>query len=534
MALARPVLRLASSAAVLTALVAGSARTRADETPPQLHPVGASVELSVLGAQITLPDAPAGWALSRRFDSNTSYDVLRRQDPTNPQLEVRFNRPTSAGCGAIATAFEKLGLKRRDPSPLAPSSWESWAFELPSSDGRSDQKLCTNTPQGPVLATVVYDGPVTALEPSIARPLLEEVGVAIGGRRGEIATTSGAAIADASGLTTLPITGLKVLVPSGWSVRDLTLDSGKKVDLVVRNVPKDPELMLSVNRLSGSCKLPEMSGTYQVTNPPWLPSGFKPQARVKAQGPITAGIMCADLGGSEFALVVVTYAGSLTHPDVLAARSILGPIGDPQSSSTASPATIDEPVSVGGDDVEEKAKPGRLELSGLHFTPPNDADPLLGGWASIGVLRTSNAGSVFGFGVELDLGLGYGAKKLFPWDVKLGGGPSILVGPVMLMPLFGIGADGINSDEVFKMKGAAYYYYGGRSSVRFSPRFGLEGFVSIHRRAGEARVGDVPLDQELRWGANALFRGWGLGLKVTEYGAEAVARTIAAGVLIPF
>ncbi len=530
MALARSTLRFASSVSLVALSVAGAHRAHADETAPQLRAVGENVHLSIIGANIVLPDAPAGWAISRRIDTNTSYDVLRRQDPTNPQLEILLNRPTSPSCAAIATAFDKLGLKRHDPSPIAPANWESWAFELPSSDNRSEQKLCTNTAQGPVLATVTYEGAVLDLEPSKARPLLEEVGAAVGGRRGAPGGTGAAPVTDASGVTTLPITGIKIVLPSGWSIRDLTLDSGKKVDLIARDVPKHPELMISVNRLPGSCKLPAMEGTYAVTDPPWLPSGFKSQARVKADGAITAGVMCADMG-TEFALVVVTYEGSLTHPDVLAIRSILAPVVDAQTGagSTVSSSSDTPPSSPSYDD-EIKPKQGRLELSGFQFTPPADGDKVVGGWASIGALQTSNKGDFFGVGVELDLGIGYGSKKLMPWDVRLGGGPSFLIGPVWLLPLAGIGADGIGGqDDHFKMKGAAYYYYGGRAGVRFSPSFGLEGFLGVHRRAG-----DAPLDRELRWGATAMFGGWGLGVKVQEYGENAPARMVSLGALIRF
>ncbi len=524
--------------------VTRDARAERQESAQQLYKSGDIVKLAVLGVNITLPQAPAGWAVSILTDT-FNYDVIERQDPTNPKLAVQLNRPKSASCDQIDTDLGKLasiGLKRRDPTPLAPQNWASWSWELPMSGGKSTLKLCTNTQSGPVLATVVYEAASSSLDPAWVQPLLLEIGTQINGHRDAPSSGGGmtmAAPTSSSGTMMLPVSNVKVAVPHGWAVKASASSDGTKFDLIDRLEPNPPWLFIIVTRRPGSCQLSPKNGAHFVSNPPYQPEGWKSQAvELAPSDGLSSGLICVDMG-NDYITALVSYQGSLSHPDVIATRQMLAPVAESKSPGSSYAAHDD--ASTGGydPDASESKASVLFEMMGAQFAPAiEDIEKPLAGIVGLDVLSTTNKGSTFGVGVELGAYAGYGQKKFVPWDVHLGVGPSIVAGPALLLPLFGVGADGGNTGDGYpvRVKSAVNYYYGGRASIAVGAAFSISAYLSLVRRSGTPGEDLFHFDKETRYGGYLHFRKFAMGVKITEYSAsdsEAKARLLALSLAIP-
>lgn len=358
--------------------------------------VGDVVALPATGVTITLPGAPAGWAVSvvtddREAAAATTIDVLRRQDPTNPVLEIDLERARLGSCADVARELDRIpGVVRSQPSPLAPTPWAPWSYELPTTvarlaPGQSAARVCADTKAGPLTATLVYDGPLSSLDPMIATPLLSEVGRVAGATRAESA-------------------------------------------------PK------------------------------------------------------------------------------------------PAPPAPKAPASAEPPRDDDDDDDDaprEKGVHGAYDLGVLHFVPRDGGDAPIVGWFGLDVSSASNfkgrVTSTLGTAVDLGVGIGLGTRKTIPWDVHVGVGPSIAIGPVLLVPRVGLGADGVaGPDDAFHLKSAAYYDYGGRLRVRLSRSMVLGATATLLRRGAR----EIEVDNELRLWSSLVFGDYAIGVRYTRYGDD--------------
>jgi hypothetical protein len=524
-------LPLATFAIVLHASVAHAERT---ETPQQLYKSGDSVSLPTIGATITLPAAPAGWAVSMGMESNSNYDILRRQDPTNPALQLDFNRPKSPDCASIAKGFDKLiaaglKLKKYDPTPFAPASFERWGYELSFYQDKSVLKLCTNTASGPVLAEINFQGPLTSLDTTWAVPLLDEVGRAVNGSR---STGSAAPETTTSGQTvTLPLSGLPAVIPPGFTFR-IYGSGGKQEDLIERQ--GGTYLSIMVNKKPGVCSLnANAAGAHFVYGPPYLPTGFDNKVvEVTTASGTSIAVMCLQKSG-YFVLASVGHGGSLTHPDVMVTRTILGPMGEESVGGGGGGGGLGSSggggklgSDLGGSDDDKPASNKKAQAAvtfelGYVYTSADDVpyfEKSTGVNIGLDAFSRSAEGPI-GAAAELGGNVGIGKEGFLPWDVHFGVGPALIVPPITLAPLVGIGGDGIGGSTPvdgattlhLRVDGGAYYYYGARTVIHLGSSFGVGGYFTMHRR------GPDDFSKEQRFGLSLLISKYSLGIRSTQY-----------------
>ncbi|MGZ3417937.1 MAG: hypothetical protein ACXVEE_08745 [Polyangiales bacterium] len=515
-------------ASIFVASVAHADRT---ETPQQLYKSGDSVSLPTIGATVILPQAPAGWAVSLGMESNSNYDILRRQDPTNPAVQVDFNRPKSPDCASIAKGYDKLiaaglKLKRYDPTPFAPANFERWGYELAFYQDKSVLKLCTNTPTGPVLAEINFQGALGTLDANWVMPLLDEVGRAVNGSRSADTGGGGGMASSADGqMVTLPLTGLPAMIPPGFKSSIYTSKTdGKQEDLIER--VGGAYLSIMVNKKPGSCSLNANSaGAHFAYDPPYLPSGFQSKVvEITTASGTSIAVMCLQKSG-YYVLASVGHAGSLSHPDVMVTRTILGPMGAGSSDgggggggSYGSGSPKDFGGSHGSSSDDEKpASRVALEL-GYAFTSATQGvsfDKSDGVVIGIDSFSRSKEGPIGG-AAELVGNIGFGKNGFIPWDARFGIGPALIVNSFVAAPMIGIGADGVGAADdasALHVNSGVYYYYGARMALRFSSSFGIGGYFQLHRRSTD------DWNQEQRFGISALIDRYAIGVRATQFRA---------------
>ena len=120
---------------------------------------------------------------------------------------------------------------------------------------------------------------------------------------------------------------------------------------------------------------------------------------------------------------------------------------------------------------------------------------------------------------EAAFSLGYDTKNNMPIDLRLAFGPGLHLGPVVLMPMVGVGADayGGAKNTVYHMRGAAYYY--GKAALR------LTGLGPVAVSLWAARVMRGSMDgkansqsaTETRLGAHVSINRYAFGVRATQY-----------------
>jgi len=476
------------------------AHAERSETPPQQFKPGELVKLHSLAVSINLPTTTP-WTLAIAVDGTASWDVLRPLEGATPGLQIELSRSKRPDCNDVAADLDARAVTdptivKKATTPLAPATWDPWAYQV----GLRTRRLCTNTIEGPILADVVAD--VANVAPSDVIPLLEEVARVLGGRRSSSPLVGKGPVISRVGTITLPIAGVRVVVPTGWSVKTFD-DHGRKVDLLERFEPKDPPLYFTVRRGLGTCVLPRGEGDSVVDKPDYLPIGFQRRVLERTAGDAHISTLCAELGPDA---VVVTVSWT-RRDDLLDVRTMLAHvaevdvgIGTSFSSSTAN---------------EESEEEDRLRttISGdVYALTTFGHDRAVGGGASLDLWTvTSKTARPLGLGAELVGGIGYGARGMMPANARIGLGPSLTLGPLVLLPLATLGADALGGDDV-GMKAAGTWSLGGRVSLRLANGFALGAFGAEQWRFGGAPT----ITRERRFGIGLTLRGLGLSAQLTD------------------
>lgn len=495
----------------LGALVLGTtALARADrtETPAQIFKAGETVKLHGLGVKITLP-ATHAWTLSVAVDGTEAWDVLRPIDASTPGLAIELTRSPKIDCNAVKADLDARtpALENVASSPLAPETWDPWAYRVSPSGVR----LCTNTVDGTLVADVHAN--VANAAPSEVVPLLQEVARVLGGKRSSAPLHTHGPIIALVGTLTLPLAGVRVVVPRGFSVKT-TVDQGKKVDLLERYDPKDPPLYFTVSRALGRCVDRKVEGATKLERPTWLPVGFQPTVYEREVKDGHESTLCVELGPDTI-VVKVVWVDRDDLPDVqrmlVHVAEVEVGVGASFSSSTPS-----EPLE------EEDRLRATLGLTGHVLTRWSSDKAYAGGVALDVWSATSRPDRALGVGAELVGGFAYGTRKAMPWSARFGLGPSLSLGPILLLPLVTIGADGVGGDDL-AMKGAGTWSLGGRVGVRVANRtsFALSG-------AEQWRFGGAPvISRERRFGVTLTLRSLGLSAELVDFNPDARAARLA-------
>ncbi len=290
---------------------------RAQRDAPQQFNPGETVELHSLGVKLTLPSS-TGWTVAVAVDGTASWDVLRPLSGATPGLQIqRSPGANGSDCNDVAASLSKDQGPVRKPTTLAPATWDPWVYEV---EGRL--RLCTNTIEGPVLADVSAD--VSSIAAADVIPVLDEVSRVLGGRRSSSPLVTKGPVVSQVGTITLAYAGVRVVVPSGWSVKTFERE-GRKIDLLERFEPKDPPLYFTVRRALGKCGPERRPDDVVVERPEYLPQGFLPRVleRTKGEG-AHESVLCVELGPEA----VVVEIGWTRRGDLLDVRTMLAHVSE--------------------------------------------------------------------------------------------------------------------------------------------------------------------------------------------------------------
>ena len=513
----------------LTTTSAGAEEQKSSrvETDPVLYKAGDRVLLPIIQASVELPPAPGGWAINVAKETSNSWDVLKRMEPGLPALTFDFTRP-QLGCADAAALFDKLAsvMKRHDNPPFVPATFEGWAYELPpGDDGNTTLKVCTNTKQGPVMASVIYEGPASGIDPARVKPLLEEIGKAVSGHRSAGAGPGGSV---ATALAPMPVTGITISLPANWTARVYGDTPDDKTDLLERKVPATPDLFILVKR-GAQCNIGQAQG-HSVDNPVYLPDGWGGRAveSFRPNDNTNSSIFCARTKTGDFVVGSVTYLGELGSPDMMEVKpilaSIIAQVGTPAASSTGGD------TSSGGDD-DDDGPSGRelyslVELGIAQYDPASaTSEKSIGAVVGInGFGITNDYGKTIGGAWKVSTQLGFGKDSWIPYDAQIGLGLGLQFGKIALAPLVGVGIDGASGSDATtatynKIVAGGYWYLGVEGKISASTIGFTLGFESIRRKAS----GNLPedgLDKELRVTMRVLVKGFSLGVQYLAYGTS--------------
>lgn len=491
--------------AALTVANVASART---ETAPQQFKAGAVVKLRALDIDLKLPPSDEGWTLSLAVEGTDAWDIVRKGD----DLSIELSRAKGNDCDAVAHTLDAQKAKRRAASPLAPTTFEPWSYDVAG----GAQRLCTNTYTGPVTADVSG----AAANPADVVALLSEVARMVGGRRGTAGLVAKGPTVAIVGKTMLAASGIQADIPKGWDVRVQTLPDGTKIDVLER----DTTLKVTVERRVASCATSLPQGK-TVLDAPYLPEGFGPAS---VEGLHTA-TFCMELG-SDAIVASVTYAGGLAAAgsELNVVRSILAPAAAARSGVGGS-IKSDHDVDEREDEMEIGARiRGVASLDLLWFNARGESNRPFGAALSFDAY-SSTARHGLGFAVELGARGGVGTNKFLTWDVFGGIGGALTFGRFMGMLTVGGGADAFHgvryktNETFFEARTAAYVHVAPRLIIPVSRRLAFD-----VRGAYVHRFDDV-VDREFRGHLGVMWGAAWFGVRVTQYKDRALLASLVLG-----
>ncbi|MEO7092957.1 MAG: hypothetical protein ABI175_06885 [Polyangiales bacterium] len=510
----------------------GEAKSSRVESDPVMYKAGDRVMLPMISASIELPASPGGWAVYTAKETSNSWDVVKRMEPGLPGLTFDFTRP-SLKCADAAALFDKLAsvMKRMDNPAFVPGTFEGWAYELPAGDdGLTTLKVCTNTKQGPVMASVIYEGPASGIDPSRVKPILEAVGQAVNGHRSVGAGPSGSV---ATALTPLSVTGITISLPATWAASVEGKTAEERTDVLERKFPASPTLILLLRR-GNNCNLGQAPGHF-VESPVYLPDGWGGRA-VEDFDPkdnTSGSFFCNRTKDGDWIVGTVIYIGSLGSPDMMEVKPILATIISQvgaaptasSSSSTGDSGDSDSSYDRGGSGNDLYSL---LELGIAQYDPAfPEAEKTLGGILGINAFGiTNDYGKTVGGAWKVSTQIGYGKDSWIPFDAQVGLGLGLQFGRIALAPLVGIGVDGAGGSAsdgtnltVSKIKPGGYWYVGLEGKISASSIGIALGFELVRRKADGNTIEDA-LDKETRVTMRIILKGWSIGVQYLGYGTS--------------
>jgi len=509
----RALIRGATLLGILAATGGASART---ETAPQQFKPGAVVKLRALEIELKLPDGAEAWTVSLAVEGTDAWDLLRRIDPARGDLSIELSRSHAKDCPAVASVLAAQKAKVIASSPLAPSAFEPWAYQLSGTTYR----LCTNTFRGPVTADVSG----SSLDPAEVAPLLAEVAKMVSGQRGVEGLTAKGMSVSIVGKIMLPGSGVYADIPKTWRVHVVTDKGGSKIDVIERTEPPEPVLRVTIERRAGECATAMPEGK-SVLDASYLPKGFGPASIESRDKELRTATFCMS-AGSDAILASVTYAGELTHPDVAVVKSILAPAAggsSPVGSSVSSDADVDERE----DEMQLGNRIRGVAALDLHyFTASAEPKSPLGAGLSLEAY-SSTARHGLGFAVEVGARGGVGIDKFLTWDAGGGVGGALTFGKFIALLTVGGGGDGFHgvrakdaTATAFEAPAAGYGY----GALRFVVPLARK--VSLDLRGAYVHRFDDTVNRELRGHLGASFGAMWLGARMTSYSSATLATLV--------
>lgn len=342
------------------------------------------------------------------------------------------------------------------------------------------------------------------------------------------ASESGAApTVSIRGRTMLAASGAQAEIPKGWSVRVVTAADGRKIDVVERMEPREPALEVRVERRVSSCATALPQGA-TVLDAPYLPSGFGPASSETREKELRTATFCMELGADAI-VASVSYGGELTHPEVRAVRSILGPAaagGSGVGGAIASDHDVDERE----DAMQLGARTrGVAALDLLLFSARDESNRPLGVGLSVDAFG-STARHGLGFAVEVSARGGVGFNKFLTWDAFGGVGAALTFGRFFGMLTVGGGGDAFHgvrhksTDQTFfEARSAGYVHVAPRVVIPLARKLALDvRGAYVHRF-------DDTVGSEVRGHLGVEYGSAWFGVRATRYADRAVLGSLVLG-----
>lgn len=472
-----------------------------------------------------------------RGDILTSIGV----DAPNPKLEIEFDL-SPLPCDSILTLLSGLKLPRttrvQKPTYLPGNFQVHGAVEGPIY-GRPGVNACADTPQGGLHVRIRHDGAsIHSIDRNIVGTILSS------------ATRSAGApdvmpIPDPPPqIVTLPASGLTVRLPSAdttWQVFSRAVDDGTLADFIERTSPNSPALVVRLHFVRDRnkvCKRSEQiipSKGVVVNRPNYLSPEWSQGVIEEAGGSIHESLICGDLVGGGTALVKIIYGASLRDRDLNDVRPVLSALaqavglrqnagrtlGPATTSATYSSPSSGSTPSYSYDD-DEDARLSRWELGAFQLSPEAQGlDKSLGAFLAVDYLSITPESTV-SFALQAGLSIGFDSASNIPFDGRGSLGLGLSVGPVILVPLVGIGLDTIGGgdENSYKIPFGWYWDVEGRLRLSFDDDFAIDASALRATRTGNDPDGETRFSAYVNKAFGGSDRLWSLGFRYINYGGQ--------------
>ena len=504
---------------------------------------GTALKLPVSGTTIiVLPPGNANW---RAVDKGGVDHIV---STNGPEIAVGVAVPDNpnARCGLHEAPQIKLaGFDQEQQSPAyLPGNFHPQVLQR--SDGGAAM-TCANRQRGGIVMVTVKSAAGLTDAATVARlkGLLKSVGDAFETTEGGTAPPSEATTQPRPNAApppaaehpigkmhtlTLPVIGASVGVPSSWSVKAETPSEQRPYDELTRAEPSMPAMHINVVEWESSkCdgwedEMREIGGDARrwVAGPDYLPEGFHGQVWEEDGGDQSLVGVCVALEENAM-FAMIAHDGPLTDPGFGESMSVLRDLAWELGATVPMktvPAVIAMPLPpstrVEPSEPSDHRPPPEpyLRHSGFdwddfmaaefthnfdfqvgYLNPEGGFDGALGFALRFNsnALLPQDRDAIFGVVPDIASMLGVNTDGNVPFDLHVGLGPGLRLGPVSLAPVIGVGIDTMGAGGDYDMDAALYWYPAGKLRLGFG-WLALDGYLARTFRGsikGEA-AGDIP------------------------------------------
>lgn len=543
-----------------------------------------TVFLPISRLRVPVPGRVSDWTVDSIAGDGARMDVLKTAENAKPAIGIAVRVSMDPlGCSLplnLQLGSFPPGTKKVQRPSYLPASFVPEAIESPVGGGKGIV-VCANIPGGDVVIRIAYKG--TRLDHDLAplKPTFDAMAKQAASRPPAPAPTTPtspptrtepippASPPPAVRLSLVPITlgttGAIVRLPEGWRHEFLNEMQQPGRDLLIRQQAGMPELGISMEPPAReyTCSkwfdtLRNRPGMQMRERPAYVPRDYF-RAVFESSNPdgsISRAKLCLDTKDNGLQEVTLVYAGTLTDPDVRAATPLLDQIAvsiltgprvpdlPAPSTSTGASSTMVEPSTTSESAAERDRKrrleeeerrrarsqdedrprrrsysSSQLELSVYRVEPEGESyENTTGGSLGLSALMV-DPGSIAWAGLASAM-IGADGAGNIPLDLKLGLGAGLRVGPLMLVPLFELGADSMGGGDAgkYKVPSAFNYAVEGIANLALGDSFGIGGSIGRVFRGSMLGSANAEVPREDRLSGHLYLGTVSLGVRFVDYG----------------
>jgi len=539
-----------------------------------------TVYLPISRLRVPVPGRVSDWTVDSIAGDGTRMDVLKTAENAQPAIGIAVrvsmdplgcSLPLNMQLGAFPAGTRKVQRPSYLPASFVPESIES-----PVGGGKGIV-ACANIPGGDVVVRIAYKGTRPDRDLANLKPTLDAMAKQAASRPPAPAPTTPPSPptrsdptppAVAPRLASVPITlgttGAIVRLPDGWRHEFLNEMQQPGRDLLMRQQAGMAELGISMEPPAReyTCSkwydtLRSRPGMQMRERPAYVPKDYY-RAVFEASNPegtISRAKLCLDTKDNGLQEITVVYAGNLADPDVRAATPLLEQIASsilsgPRVPDLPAPAAMTgtttrvEPSTPSKSETErdrrrreaeerrerarsrDRDRPSRrsysaseLELSVYKVEPEGEAyENTTGGSLGVKALMV-DPGSIAWAGLASAM-IGADGAGNIPLDMKLGLGAGLRAGPLLLVPLFELGADSMGGADAGKYKVPAAFNYAveGLVNLALADNISLGGSIGRVFRGSLLGSANAEVPREDRLSGHLTFGTISLGARFVDYG----------------